>query len=58
MRWYKCDFCGCYLDPGEGRTCEECRKYAEQRANKRKKMGEAISLSQDNQYEMILEVGR
>ena len=27
MAWnYKCDICGCYLDPGEGLLCEECRQ--------------------------------
>ena len=24
MNRYRCDECGCYLDPGEGRLCEEC----------------------------------
>lgn len=23
---YQCDICGCYLDPAEGRRCEECQK--------------------------------
>lgn len=36
MRYsYRCDSCGCYLDPGEGNVCEECleqqRKDEEQR---------------------------
>lgn len=22
---YRCSVCGCYLDPGEGRICEECQ---------------------------------
>ncbi len=22
---YRCLVCGCYLDPGEGRICEECQ---------------------------------
>ncbi len=22
---YRCVVCGCYLDPGEGRICEECQ---------------------------------
>ena len=27
MKWkYKCKVCGCYLDPGEGWICEDCRK--------------------------------
>ena len=24
--WYQCKRCGCYLDPGEGDICEDCRK--------------------------------
>lgn len=23
---YRCDVCGCYLDPGEWDRCDECRK--------------------------------
>ena len=26
MNWYRCDVCGCYLDPGEGSLCDECRE--------------------------------
>ena len=22
---YRCECCGCLLDPGEGRVCEECQ---------------------------------
>lgn len=25
MMNYRCSVCGCYLDPGEGRICEECQ---------------------------------
>lgn len=24
MYEYRCESCGCYLDPEEGRVCEEC----------------------------------
>lgn len=24
--FYRCDSCGCYLDPGDGRLCEECKE--------------------------------
>ena len=24
MYEYRCEVCGCYLDPGEGRICEDC----------------------------------
>ena len=26
MRWYHCQNCGCYLDPGEGDLCDECKR--------------------------------
>lgn len=29
---YRCDVCGCYLDPDEGRVCEDCREEAERHA--------------------------
>lgn len=34
MMWkYKCERCGCNLDPGEGRICDECRN--EEKTNQR-----------------------
>lgn len=47
---YQCDQCGCYLDPGEGRTCDECQRKAEQRH----KITERLRLN-GNQYEMNME---
>lgn len=32
MNRYRCDECGCYLDPGEGRLCEECLGLKKSRA--------------------------
>ena len=30
MKWaYRCERCGCNLDPGEGRLCDECRSKEE-----------------------------
>ena len=29
MNRYRCSECGCYLDPGEGRLCEECLELKE-----------------------------
>ena len=26
MHPYRCDSCGCYLDPGEGHVCDECQE--------------------------------
>lgn len=31
MNWYRCDICGCYLDPGEGLTCDECLRKQEKK---------------------------
>ncbi|QNM06596.1 hypothetical protein [Qiania dongpingensis] len=31
MYQYRCDQCGCYLDPEEGETCEECRAESRKR---------------------------
>lgn len=42
MSWkYTCGVCGCYLDPGEGRICDECQNKntaQDKRADKFKKM--------------------
>lgn len=54
MYSYRCDVCGCYLDSGEGRTCEECRAQAARRSQKMKDLREAIRLN-GNQYEMRLQ---
>jgi len=52
---YRCDACGCYLDTGEGRICDECRQEAERRVQKMKRVSEAVRLGSDNQYELIME---
>lgn len=51
MNWHKCDVCGCYLDPGEGRTCDDCME----RQRRQKKMQDRMSLNEIGQYEMELE---
>lgn len=41
MRWnerYKCDICGCSLDPGEGSICSDCKE-------KQKRMENIISIA-------------
>ncbi len=30
---YRCDICGCRLDPGEGRACDECREKTDSKEN-------------------------
>ena len=32
MNRYRCEGCGCRLDPGEGSLCEECRADLEKQA--------------------------
>ncbi|MBD5555162.1 MAG: hypothetical protein HDQ95_07435 [Roseburia sp.] len=34
MYKYFCSKCGCYLDPGEGETCEECLSELEHNRKK------------------------
>ena len=53
---YKCDMCGCYLDPNEGSRCEECKMQVEQRYRKMKRASEAVRISDDGQYEILMEV--
>ncbi len=52
---YRCDACGCYLDPGEGRLCDECRDAEKKRSEKARRIGGMIHLSDLGQYEMIEE---
>lgn len=52
---YKCEECGCYLDPGEGRACEECRRKSKLRTIHTKNMNEAMRASDDEQNIMEVE---
>ena len=55
MAWnYKCDSCGCYLDPCEGLLCEECRDRIREKTKKRKKL-DALLDTEDPQVSMKLE---
>lgn len=48
---YRCDICGCYLDPGEGRTCDECQqREAEQRKQHFKGEMEYENGTQDDRW--------
>lgn len=51
---YRCDACGCYLDPGEGNQCDECRTQSRIRIKKMDKYNEMIAESKGGQYEMKL----
>lgn len=51
---YHCDECGCYLDPGEGRVCDECQRKADQRHRITERQSMAVRL-EGQQYEMNME---
>lgn len=53
---YRCDICGCYLDPAEGRTCEECRADRKRKQQKAEQLKRMIYL-EGNQYTMREETG-
>lgn len=47
MKWkYRCEVCGCYMDPGEGWICEDCKQ---ERENKKK----CIELGKQEQEKRI-----
>lgn len=52
---YNCDMCGCYLDPGEGLLCDECRRNLRSRERRTERMREAVRESDSGQIEMILQ---
>lgn len=52
---YRCDSCGCYLDPGEGLLCDECRYRVRSRIKKMDNYNLAFIESQDGQYQMKLQ---
>lgn len=48
---YRCDMCGCYLDPGEGRICEECREKSKRRKREKQELFGFIKNISKEQYE-------
>ena len=52
---YRCDACGCYLDPGEGLLCDECREKTRFRIKKMDTYNEMVAESKGGQYEMRLQ---
>ena len=53
--YYRCDSCGCYLDPDEWIYCEKCKASMGQRTMRAKRVSEAIRIS-DYQNEMMEEI--
>ncbi|MCB6610223.1 hypothetical protein V3C10_04160 [[Clostridium] symbiosum] len=55
---YRCDMCSCYLDPGEGMLCDECRQKLRERERMADRMREAVRESDGGKIEMrFQEVG-
>lgn len=52
MSMYRCDVCGCYLDPGEGRICDECQDEIRRKKAAAKRVEPMIGEGQGGQYEM------
>lgn len=52
---YRCDECGCYLDPAEYRLCDECREKIRSRRQVARRVQEAVRLSDAGQYQMKLQ---
>ena len=52
---YRCDSCGCYLDPGEGLLCDECRRLTRMRIKQADRYSEMIAENRRGQYEMKLQ---
>lgn len=54
MNRYRCDECGCYLDPGEGRLCEECLELKKSRALRMKQSPGVFQETESGQIRMKL----
>ena len=54
--YYNCDMCGCYLDPGEGRLCDECQEKERRRHKITEQQKNVFRESRnDGQMEMMME---
>ena len=51
---YRCDACGCYLDPDEGLLCEECREKTRIRIKNSERFNDLVAERKGGQYEMRL----
>lgn len=51
MNWYRCDICGCYLDPGEGKTCQDCLQ--EQKINSKIRGRVPVATDEDSNYQEV-----
>jgi len=51
---YRCDACGCYLDPGEGWMCDECLAEQQKKVRSSRSLYGLIRLH-EGQYEINME---
>lgn len=55
MNWrYKCDSCGCFLDPGEGFLCDECREKTRKKIRESQRFEKLLNVDA-GQVEMRME---
>lgn len=51
---YRCDSCGCYLDPGEGLLCDECQERMHEKVQRSEKMRRFLD-TEEPQIKMNME---
>lgn len=49
---YECEVCGCRLDPGEGRLCDDCLDEQEEERHRRMELDRMIRSTSYEQMEM------
>lgn len=52
MMEYRCECCGAYLDPGEGRICDECLDELNNQRQRRNEINQMILSVDYKQMEM------
>lgn len=55
---YRCDVCSCYLDPGEGRICDECAEKSRRLNKVHRNMETALHEGKSGQYELTMAGGK
>lgn len=53
MHHYRCDVCGCYLDPNEGFRCEDCIAKSKKKMERNLLLMDMIAVDSNGQYEMV-----
>lgn len=52
MYGYRCDECGCYLDPAEGRICDECAAKRSRKSMAKRRLESLVMAGSDGQFEV------